>query len=143
MDRILKKKLKHIEMLQEEASNMAVKIVIDEARKILNDDDGLFEFIMAMGACFFTIKEGGKYDVMHLSDDDYEVWCESDDYLNIHGNIIDEQSTDFQKEFFDMVDDLNTDFNVCGYPVRFTAKSEEVHDWGDTIKDPVIYINKS
>lgn len=142
MDRKLAKKLKRIEDLQEEASEMAVKIVIDEARKILKDDDGLFEFVMAMGGCFFTIKDGGKYDMMNLTDEEYEEWCESDDYVNVHHGIIDEKATDFQEEFFDMVDDLD-EFNVTGYPVRFTADSDEVHDWGDTIKDPVIYINKS
>ena len=142
MDRKLAKKLKRIEDLQEEASEMAVKIVIDEARKILKDDDGLFEFVMAMGGCFFTIKDGGKYDMMNLTDEAYEEWCESDDYVNVHHGIIDEKATDFQEEFFDMVDDLD-EFNVTGYPVRFTADSDEVHDWGDTIKDPVIYINKS
>jgi hypothetical protein len=42
-----------------------------------------------------------------------------------------------------MIDDLDEDFKVTGYPVRFTADSDEVHDWGDTIKDPVVYINKS
>jgi len=36
-----------------------------------------------------------------------------------------------------LIDELNEKFNVCGYPVRFTANSKEVHNWGDTRKNPV------
>ena len=74
----------------------------------------------------------------HLTDEEYEVWCESDEYVNIHNGIIDNVATDFQKEFFEDVDYLHERFHVMGYPVRFTSWSKEVYDWGDTQKDPVL-----
>ncbi len=132
-----------IDKLFDRASDLAVQAVVNEAREILKADDGLHEFIMAMGGCFFTIKDGGKYDALNTMDDDeYDDWCESDEYVNVHHGIIDNVATDFQQEFFDNVDDLNEKFNVMGYPTRFTATSKEVHEWGDTMKDPVVYEDK-
>lgn len=140
-----RKDLEVIETLFDNASNAAVDLVKKEARKILQADDGLFEFIMAMGSCFFTIKDGGKYDTSEMSDEEYEAWEESDDYLYSYKGMVENDREDepFQPEFFDMVDNLNEKFNVCGYPVRFTADSREVHDWGDTRKNPVIYVQRN
>jgi hypothetical protein len=130
--------LKKIDDLLKSADELVIQLVKDEARKILKADDGLHEFIMAMGGCFFTLKDGGKYDDKEMSDEEWEEWTESDDYVRFYKGILDDK--DYQKEFFDMVDDLNNEFKVCGYPVRFTATSQEVYDWGDTIKDPVVYV---
>jgi len=140
MDRRLERKLKRIEQLQEEANDIAVDIVIKEARRILNEDNDLFEFVMAMGSCFFTIKDGGRYDTNDMTDEEYEEWCYSDGYINVHNGIA--ENDHHQHDFFKLVDDLDENFGVTGYPVRFTANSERVHDWGDTIKDPVIYIQR-
>lgn len=92
---------------------------------------------MAMGSCFFTYKEGGKYDIYSytneeadkMDEDGYEWYGACDGIL--HDN--------FQPEFIEMVDELNERFHVLGYPVRFKANSKEVHDWGDTRKNPVDY----
>lgn len=137
------KLLAEIEEAFESASDNAVRIVCSEAREILKADDGLDEFIMAMGGCFFTIKEGGKYDTREMTDEEYEAWEESDDYLYSHAGIVENDRRDepFQESFFDMVDDLVERFNVTGFPVRFTAKSLNVHNWGDTTKNPVVYVD--
>lgn len=129
--------LKKIENLFKAADELAIQLVKDEARKILKADDGIHEFIMAMGSCFFTLKDGGKYDDKEMTDEEWEEWTESDDYIRFHNGILDDR--DYQKEFFEMVEDLDSEFKICGYPVRFTATSQEVYDWGDTIKDPVVY----
>ena len=134
----MKAMMKKINDLFDQASNLAIEGIKNEAREILKDDPNLDEFIMAMGSCFFTLKEGGKYDIMSYTDDEWDEWCESDEYVSSYYNNIGDDCN-FQTEFFEMVDDLNEKFNVMGYPVRFTATSKEVHDWGDTIKDPVVY----
>ena len=35
----------------------------------------------------------------------------------------------FQKEFMEMVDDLNDLYRVLGYPMRFTATGKINHNW--------------
>lgn len=132
------KTLKQIDGYLLKGDNLAIELVKSEARKILRADPDLHEFIMAMGSCFFTIKEGGKYDLLGYTDKEWDEWCESDDYVNVNYNIIGDD-VDYQPEFFEMVNQLNQDLKVMGYPVRFTATSKEVYDWGDTIKDPVKY----
>lgn len=126
-----------IDKLWDNASDLAVQAVVNEAREILKADDGLHEFIMAMGACFFTIKKGGRYDTSDMTEDEYWDWLESDEYVREFDGMIDDD--EFQKEFFEAVEDLNEKFNVKGYPTRFTAWSKEVNSWGDTRKDPVVY----
>ena len=130
--------MKTIEKMWIGASDLAIKLIKNEAREILIDDPDLDEFIMAMGSCFFTLKEGGKYDSNSYTDEEWEEYCESDEYVSSYYNNIGNDDN-FQEKFFEMIDDLDEKFNVMGYPVRFTAKSKEVHDWGDTIKDPVKY----
>lgn len=136
----MKAGMKTIDKLFDRASDLAIELIKNEAKEILKDDPDLDEFIMAMGSCFFTIKEGGKYDLLTFANDkEWEEWCESDDYVSVYNGIIDNAVTDFQKEFFENVDDLDEKFNIMGYPVRFTATSKEVYDWGDTTKNPVQY----
>ena len=117
------------------ASDLAIQLVIDEARKILRADDDLDEFVMAMGSCFFTYKHGGKYDIFAYTDELIDQMDEAGcDWYGAYDGILHDR---FQPEFMDLIDDLNEKFNVCGYPVRFTANSKEVHNWGDTRKNPV------
>lgn len=124
-----------IDKMFEDASDLAIKLIKDEARKILKADDGLDEFVMAMGSCFFTYKDGGKYDIFAYTDEQLDQMDEDGhDWYGAQNGILHDR---FQPEFMDMIDDLNEKFNVCGYPVRFTANSKEVHDWGDTRKNPV------
>ena len=129
-----------IDNLWNEADDKALDLIEREARKILRDDPNLYEFVMAMGSCFFTAKEGGQYDFnnpIFNNEDYYETYLDNggiiaDDHLII-------QDDDFQSEFFAMVDELDEKFHSKGYPIRFTATSKPVHDWGDTRKNPVIY----
>jgi len=115
-------------------SLLAIKLIQQEARKILVKDNGLNEFIMAMGTCFFTYKDGSRYDMNSYDDDEWEEWAESDDYVMCHRGIIDDDN--FHSEFFSMIDDFNDKFNIRGAPMRFTATSTVVTDWTDK---PIIH----
>ena len=124
-----------IDQMFDRASDLAIQLVKDEARRILRADDGLDEFVMAMGSCFFTYKDGGKYDRLAYTDELIDQMDEEDhDWYGAYKGILHDR---FQPEFMDMIDDLNDKFKVCGYPVRFTANSKEVLDWGDTRKEPI------
>ena len=124
----LTEELEKIDRLVDDASDRALYIIKREARKILREDTNLEEFIMAMGSCFFSIKLGGKYDTASYTDEEWEVWCDSDEYVSTYYNNI-TSDDNFQQEFFDLVNDLDLKFKVCGYPVRFTANGPDVHDW--------------
>jgi hypothetical protein len=126
-----------IEKEIEKLSENALQFVLNRARIILQNDPNLHEFVMAMGSCFFTAKDDGKYDPNAYTDEEWEEWCYSDDFVNNYKGIIDDEN--FHSDFFELVDGFDDKFNIKGYPVRFTANSKEVHDWGDTIKNPVVY----
>ena len=131
------KKMKIINEMLDKASDLAIELIKDEARKILKADDSLDEFVMGMGSCFFTYKDGGKYDIFSYTDEQYDQMDEDGhDWYGAKNGILHDR---FQPEFMEMVDDLNDKFNVCGYPVRFKANSKEVYTWGDTGKNPVEY----
>jgi len=121
-----------------DASDKAVDLVKDEARKILIADPDLEEFVMAMGSCFFTAKKDGKYNALSYTDEEFDELSDAGFEFACSYGLIDD-NLDMYKSFFDMVDELNSDFNVCGYPVRFKADTKEVHNWGDTSKDPIVY----
>jgi hypothetical protein len=129
--------LRKIDELVNFADKLAIDLIKSEARKILQADPNLYEFVMAMGSCFFTIKEGGKYDIKTMTDEEWDEWVEADDYVHEYNGIVD--SENFHPEFFEMVEELDEKFKCKGYPVRFTANSQEVYDWGDTQKNPVEY----
>ena len=96
--------LETINELYSEASGLAITLVEKEARKILFDDPALNEFVMAMGSCFFTTTTPGRSEI--LEEDDMD--CE---------------------EFFVLVSNLNEQFNILGYPMRFTATGDVIRDW--------------
>jgi len=138
MEESVKNAIEKINALVADADDRAIYLIKKEARRILHEDPNLDEFVMAMGGCFFTIKEGGKYDTTEMSDDEWEEWTESEGYVyHYHGIVENEPHHPFQPEFFDMVDEFNDQFKVCGYPVRFKANTKEVHSWGDTQKEPI------
>ena len=121
------KAIEQIDELFEKASNLAIKVIVDDAREILKADDGLDEFIMAMGSCFFTFKKGSKYDIFTYTDEEAEqMEDDGHDWYGADNSILHDR---FQPEFMEMVDDLNEKFNVFGYPTRFTADGEENNDW--------------
>lgn len=132
--------MKKINDLFAASDDIGIKLIESEARKILAADPNLDEFVMAMGSCFFTIKKGGKYDITDMTDEEWDVWVEADDYVHEYSGIVDQQ--DFQKEFFDMVGDLNERFNSMGCPMRFRANTNVITNWGDTRKDPVVYTER-
>lgn len=135
-----KQAMKKIDDMFAAADDIGIELIESEARKILAADPNLSEFIMAMGSCFFTIKEGGKYDITDMTDEEWDAWTESEDYVHEYSGIVDQKN--FQEEFFDMVAELNEKFNSMGCPMRFTATSNIVTDWGDTRKDPVVYTER-
>lgn len=122
-----KKKLEESENLRAEASDLAVEHIKTEAKKILKADSDLNEFIMAMGTCFFNAKSKGKYNPYSYSDEEIEKIYDTAILCGFDTLIINDER--FQKEFFDMVEDLDMEFNVKGYPVRFKADGNEIHDW--------------
>jgi len=93
---------------------------------------------MAMGTCFFTPKKGSRYDMDSYDDDGWDEWCESDDYVGALRGTIDVDA-EFTLDFMEMVNELNFKFNIKGYPMRFTATSNVVNDWG---ADPVVYTER-
>ncbi len=126
-----------IDNMFDRASDLAIELVKHEARKILRADDDLDEFVMAMGSCFFTYKDGSKYDIFAYTDELIDQMDEDGhDWHGAQDGILHDR---FQPKFMDMIDDLDDKFKVCGYPVRFTANSKEVHDWGDTRENPIQY----
>ena len=124
----MKATMKTINKLFNRASDLAIEAIKNEAREILKADDGLHEFVMAMGSCFFTYKEGGKYDMFSYTDEQIDQMDDDDDHdwYGAQNGILHDR---FQPEFMEMVDELNEKFNICGYPVRFTANSKEVYDF--------------
>jgi hypothetical protein len=122
-----------------ETSMIGIRLIEQEARKILLEDDGLYDFIMAMGTCFFTSKKGSRYDMDAYDDDGWDEWCESDDYVGALRGIIDDDA-EFTLDFMEMVNELNFKFNIKGHPMRFTATSNVVNDWG---ADPVVYTERT
>lgn len=120
-------KIKKIDELFGKASKLSIRAIVDGAREILKADDALDEFIMAMGACCFTYKKDSKYDMFSYTDEQCEQM--DDDGHEWYGATDGILHDRFQPEFMEMVDDLNEKFKVLGYPVRFTANSEENHDW--------------
>jgi hypothetical protein len=126
-----------IDRMFDRASDLAIQLVKDEARKILRADDALDEFVMAMGSCFFTYKRDSKYDIFAYTDELIDQMDEDNhDWYGAYDGILHDR---FQPKFMDMIDDLDEKFKVCGYPVRFTANSKEVCDWGDTRENPIQY----
>lgn len=122
--------LKAIEEHYERASDMAIGLIETEARKILLADPDLDEFLMAMGSCFFTYKDGGKYDMLRdgLTDEMIDDFDPEDDWFGrAEKGIIHDEN--FQVEFMEMVDDLNDLYKVMGYPMRFTATGNIINNW--------------
>lgn len=130
--------LRKINELYDYAGKLEIELIESEARKILAADDGLDEFVMGMGRAFFTYKSGGKYDLFSYTDEQlYKMEEDEDPRLDfIYGNGTEKSncggiihSEDFQKDFFDMVDDMNSQSNVMGYPMKFTANGPVVKNW--------------
>lgn len=134
----IKEAIEKIDSLFEDAADRAIYLIKKEARRILQEDDGLDEFIMAMGSAFFTMKKGGKYDYIDKTDEEYKIWYESDEYVRFYNGILDDEN--YEKEFFDVIEELDEKFHVRGYPVRFKANTQEVRDWGDPRIYPIKYI---
>jgi len=101
-----RKTVRIINDLLERANDLAVQLVESEARKMLRGHSNLDEFIMAMGSAFFTVKGG---DIARDSICPYD--------------------RQYMKSFDEMLDDLNEQFKICGFPMRFTAYGEKITDW--------------
>ena len=130
--------LRKINELYDYAAKLEIELIESEARKILAADPDLDEFVMCMGSAFFTYKAGGKYDIYAYTDEQLEKmeWDEDPMIDFIYGNGTGHSGSGgiihndrFQKDFFDMVDDMNSQSNVMGYPMRFTANGAVNHNW--------------
>ena len=122
--------LANIDDLWIKADRMVISLIQSEARQILIADEGLDEFIMAMGGCHFSYKEGSKYDMLRdgLTDEMIDDLPEEDNWFGrAEGGII--HDTNFQIGFFEMVESLNERFSCMGYPMRFTAYGTVVNSW--------------
>lgn len=85
------------------ASELALEYVEHEARKILRKCTTLDEFIMCMGAAFFTDKQGNS---LH----DHEI-----------------PKTAFELIVF--IEDVDSELHISGNPMRFTADGEKITNW--------------
>ena len=93
--------LNKIAKLNAEILKLSVDLVEAEARKILKKHKSLDEFVMCMGSGFFTDANEP------MEDEKFEYF----------------------RSFFKMLYDLNDSCKVCGFPMRFTADGEVIHDW--------------
>jgi len=130
--------LRKIDELYDYVQKLEIKLIESEARKILAADPDLDEFVMCMGGAFFTYKANGKYNLFNYTDEElYKMEEDENPLLNfIYGNGTENgncggiiHSDQFQKEFFDMIDDMDNRSNVKGYPMRFTANGPVNHNW--------------
>jgi hypothetical protein len=92
---------KKIQKLVDQAGQMAIEYVEFLARKILREHPHLNEFVMAMGACFFT--EGR--------------------------NTLGLEERAYMKPLEDFIDEWNETFGITGCPMRFTANGQRITDW--------------
>jgi hypothetical protein len=130
--------LRKIDELYDYVQNLEIELIESEARKILTADPDLDEFVMCMGSAFFTYKSGGKYDLFAYTEEELNQMDEDENPILqfVYGNGTKNEncggiihSDKFQKGFFDMIDDMNSQFNVMGYPMRFTANGPVKHKW--------------
>lgn len=97
------KTLELIDFLSNKIDMIAVNLIESEARKVLSThSNSLQEFIMAMGSAFFT---------------------------NRLGDVISYGQLKYLKSIEDMINKLNTDHNICGIPMRFTASGKRNSNW--------------
>jgi hypothetical protein len=95
-------RISKIDSYFEHADRMATKLVEDEARKLLVKYPGLYrEYVMAMGACFFT----------DWKDNPIEKYNKP------------------TRDFLDMVEDFDDQFKTMGQPMRLTAAGEVSTTW--------------
>ena len=119
--------IQEIDRLWDAASEMAIELIKKEARKILQADSDLNEFIMAMGCFYFLYKFESKYDMFAYTDEQVDELDEAGhEWYGAQDGILHDK---FQPEFTKMVWQLDDKFNVTGYPVRFTATGKEIHNW--------------
>ena len=131
--------LEKIGELYSRADDLILDLVRSEARKILVNDPELDEFVMGMGSCFFTAKEGSKYDINSYDYDTFEEYVENGgviagNQMIIHNDHCTEilliaPDVGFYKDFFEMVDDLNEKSHVKGFPMRLKADGSEINKW--------------
>lgn len=89
----------------------AIDIIEIEARKLMIKHLILGEFVMAMGSAFFIHKDSE----MMIKD---EV-----------NRIINLNKYKYLHKFEELIDNLNNQFNILGYPMRFTAYGEVINNW--------------
>lgn len=98
----MKTKEKQLQEIHNQAFKLALEIVEERARKILQSHKNLEEFCMGMGTWFFNDKDG-----THFYD----------------GN------DKFTKRLADFMDNWDIYLHLTGHPMRFTAEGPVINDW--------------
>lgn len=93
---------RRVEDLYHRAGVLAIREVEKEARRILKSDPDLNEFVMAMGAAFFTDKNGDNHQL---------------------------QDIDAAEELRDFILEWDEYLRITGVPMRFTADGDKITDW--------------
>lgn len=103
----IEKLLDEIEKLLEQAQVLAQLLIERRARKVLQEHAHLDEFLMGMGAAFFTVK--GKP----------------------HVSLVVGRPPEFNYlvPVWEVIDRLNAQLSITGSPMRFTAYGDVVTDW--------------
>jgi len=102
-----------IEKLLNEAYEIAEAEVIRLAQEHLAEHPELDEFVIAMGTCFFTMKEQVVRDNPAGGD-----WA--------NDNTID---VEFDSELFNFIADYDNTFGLSGMGIKFRLGGEIVRDW--------------
>lgn len=94
-----------IQKLVDEARDLALNYVEEQARKILRQHPNLTEFVMAMGSCTFSTVINGREDNLGLEDRAYF------------------------KPLQDFIWEWNDILGILGEPMRFTADGPVIREW--------------
>lgn len=113
---------KKIEKQYEIARQMAVDEMIRLARKILKKYPHLDEFVIAMGTCFFTLKDkfGSVYD-NHIS--------MREQYMKKDYSYGTRLTYQYFKPLDEFISEWNEIFKLTGEGIRFKAEGEIITDW--------------
>ena len=98
-----------------EACQLAFEEVKKRARIILKKRPNLDEFVMGMGAWFFTTKDGRN------TDGSVEFYNETSGYFYLFRSWV--------QPISDIICKWDEVLKITGNPVRFTAKGPEVVNW--------------
>lgn len=104
--------------LDEKASELGYEYVRLLAKLIMSENPNVSEFVMAMGACFFTYTD---------YDGDEEV-CERTVGTNFRYGS-DENAPEWAQQMIDFIEKWDCALHITGYSVRIDRSGNEVTIW--------------